>query len=301
MVGALFILACMSSINHQPYVVPERLLPKSLPVLQIARHLTFFFLDAPFILPLVAVFLPVLWRSTFLNLFKMKVSPSIVMKIDMFSPVSGQSSPVVRRTVIGRRFPGKDGSVGDHGFARQDGTGAGEFAVVGGEAYECQNRNEDDELDEVGGVGVGEELPEEHEDGLADGDGPDGAVEVAALGTLAKGGAADAGELAESAEEEDQEAERRVGVVVDLLEVPGAGDDGDAEAREVEQGEAEGGIPGEGVADAAVEGVGLVFVEAKDVGTWFGAGKASAEGSDAGGNQDDSEPDEIARVHAVGE
>ena len=33
----------------------------------------------------------------------------------------------------------------------------------------------------------------------------------------------------------------------------------------------------------------------------FGAGKAAAEGGDAGGNQDDSEPDEIALVHAVGE
>ena len=89
--------------------------------------------------------------------------------------------------------------------------------------------------------------------------------------------------------------------MVDLLEVPGAGDDGDGETREVQQGEAEDGVPGEGVADATVERVGLVFVEAKNVGVWFGAGKASAECGDAGGNHDDSEPDEIAAVHAVGE
>jgi Dolichyl-phosphate-mannose-protein mannosyltransferase len=61
--GALFIFACMEWLKHQPYVVPEHLLPKSFPVLQIVRHLTLFFLDAPFlILPLFAVFLPVLWR-----------------------------------------------------------------------------------------------------------------------------------------------------------------------------------------------------------------------------------------------
>ena len=156
-----------------------------------------------------------------------------------------------------------------------------------GEAYKGERSEEDNELGEVGGAGVGEEFPEQHEDRLADGDGPDGAVEIAALCALAEGGAADAREFAEGAKCEDQEAERGVGVVVDLLEVPGAGDDGDGEAGEVEQGEAEDGVPGEGVADAAVERVGLVFVEAQDVGTGFGAGKASAEGGDAGGDEDD--------------
>ena len=61
--GALFIFACMTWLKHQPYVVPERLLPKSFAALEIARHLSFLFLDAPFlILPLFAIFLPVLWR-----------------------------------------------------------------------------------------------------------------------------------------------------------------------------------------------------------------------------------------------
>ncbi len=72
-----------------------------------------------------------------------------------------------------------------------------------GEAYEGEGADEDYELDEVGDAGVGEEFPEEHEDGLADGDGPDGAVEIAALGAFAEGGAAYAGELAEGSEEED--------------------------------------------------------------------------------------------------
>ena len=157
------------------------------------------------------------------------------------------------------------------------------------------------ELDGVGGAGVGEELPEEHEDGLGDGDGPDGAVEVAALGAFAKGGGSDAREFAEGSEEKDEEAERGVGVVVDLLEVPGAGDDGDGEAGEVEEGEAEDGVPGEGVADAAVEGVGLVFVEAKDVGAGFGAGKAAAESGDAGGDENEGEPEEVGGMKAAGE
>ena len=73
--------------------------------------------------------------------------------------------------------------------------------------------------------------------------------------------------------------------MIDLLEVPAAGDDCDGEAGEVEESEAEDGVPGEGVADAAVERVGLVFVEAKDVGAGFGAGEAAAEGGDAGGDE----------------
>ena len=172
---------------------------------------------------------------------------------------------------------------------------------MGGEAYECQDRDEDDELGEVRGAGVGEDLPEEHKDCLGAGHGPDGAVEVAALGAFAEGGTADTGEFAESAEEEDQDAERGVGVVVDLLEVPGAANYGDDKPGQVEEGKAQDGVPGKGVADAAVERVGLVFVEAQYVGAGFCAGKASAEGGDAGSNQDDSEPDKIARVHAVRE
>ncbi len=89
--------------------------------------------------------------------------------------------------------------------------------------------------------------------------------------------------------------------MVDLLEVPGAGGDRDGEAGEVEESKAEDGVPGEGVADAAVEGVGLVFVEAEDVGTGLGAGKASAKGGDAGCDENEREPDEIAAVHAVSE
>ena len=36
------------------------------------------------------------------------------------------------------------GLVGDHGFAGEDGAGAGEFAAVGGEAYEGEGREEDE-------------------------------------------------------------------------------------------------------------------------------------------------------------
>ena len=78
------------------------------------------------------------------------------------------------------------------------------------------------------------------------------------------------------------DAEREVGVVVDLLHVPDAGEAGDDEAGEVEQGEVEHGVPGEGVADAAVEGVGLVLVKAEDIGTGFRAGQLTVEAGDAG-------------------
>ena len=50
---------------------------------------------------------------------------------------------------------------------------------------------------------MGEEFPEQHEDGLADGDGPDRAVEVAALRAFAEGGGFDAREFGEGPEEKD--------------------------------------------------------------------------------------------------
>jgi hypothetical protein len=83
---------------------------------------------------------------------------------------------------------------------------------------------------------------------------------------------------------------------VDLLQVPGAGEDGDDEAGEVEQGEAEDGVPGEGVADAAVEGVGLVLVEAKDVGAGFGSGRLPRRAAMPVPRRTSGEPEEVGGV-----
>src|SRR5271157_2053918 len=161
-------------------------------------------------------------------------------------------------------------SVRDHEFSGEDGAGAEEFAAVGQESHEQENRNIDGELDPVGGLdgncGVGEGFPKDQKDGLGGGDGPDGAVEVAALSAFAFGGRADAGEHAEGSEEKNEGAEREVTVVINLLHVPDAGEGGDEEAGEVEEGKVEDGIPGEGVADAAIERIGLVLVETEDVG-----------------------------------
>jgi len=155
---------------------------------------------------------------------------------------------------------GGSDSVGDHGVAGEDGAGAVEFAAVGEVCHEEQDGNVDGELDPVGGCYghrcVGQGFPEDEEDGLGDGDGPDSAVEVAALVALSAGGDADAGKPAAGAEEEDDGAEREVDQPVNLLHVPDAGEGREHEPREVEQGEVEGGVPGKGVADAAVEGVG---------------------------------------------
>ena len=60
---------------------------------------------------------------------------------------------------------------------------------------------------------------------MGGGDGPDRAVEVAALDAFALGGGADAGQLAQDAEQQNEGAERRVGVVVNLLQAPDAGDE----------------------------------------------------------------------------
>ncbi len=62
LLGALFIFACLHWLKHQPYIVPEQLLPKSIHATGIVKAFAFLFLDAPFLLlPLFALFIPVLW------------------------------------------------------------------------------------------------------------------------------------------------------------------------------------------------------------------------------------------------
>ena len=61
--GAVFIFASLHWFSLQPYIQPEHLLPKSIHGFVIAKNFTFLFLDVPFLLlPLFALFLPVLWR-----------------------------------------------------------------------------------------------------------------------------------------------------------------------------------------------------------------------------------------------
>ena len=57
--GALFVFACLRWLKHQPYVVPEHLIFKLISPLHILGQLTYFSLDAPFLLlPAIALFLP---------------------------------------------------------------------------------------------------------------------------------------------------------------------------------------------------------------------------------------------------
>jgi hypothetical protein len=62
--GALFILVCMQWLKHQPYTVPEHLLPPTFPIAHTFAQLLYLFLDAPFLLltPL-ALFLPSIRKS----------------------------------------------------------------------------------------------------------------------------------------------------------------------------------------------------------------------------------------------
>jgi hypothetical protein len=61
--GAVFIFGSLHWFSLQPYIQPEHLVPKSIHGFVIAKNFIFLFLDVPFLLlPLFALFLPVLWR-----------------------------------------------------------------------------------------------------------------------------------------------------------------------------------------------------------------------------------------------
>jgi len=62
--GVLFLFACLEWLKHQPYVIPEHLLPKTFPVAHLLGQFAYLFLDAPFLLlPLFAIFLPEVGRA----------------------------------------------------------------------------------------------------------------------------------------------------------------------------------------------------------------------------------------------
>jgi hypothetical protein len=56
--GAIFIFACMQWLKHQPYSIPEQILPETFPISGTLWILSHFFLEAPLILlPLLGLFL----------------------------------------------------------------------------------------------------------------------------------------------------------------------------------------------------------------------------------------------------
>jgi hypothetical protein len=62
--GAFFIVACLQWLKHQPYNIPEHLLPETFPVAHTIGEFIHTFLDVPFLLlPLFALFLPQIWKA----------------------------------------------------------------------------------------------------------------------------------------------------------------------------------------------------------------------------------------------
>jgi hypothetical protein len=63
-VGVLFIVACLQWLKHQPYSIPEHLLPNTFPIAHTLGEFVHTFLDIPFLLlPLFALFVPQIWKS----------------------------------------------------------------------------------------------------------------------------------------------------------------------------------------------------------------------------------------------
>jgi len=62
--GVIFLLACLHWLSHQPYIFPEHLDLKTFSPVHFLAQLTYFLLDAPFlVLPVLALFLPNLRKA----------------------------------------------------------------------------------------------------------------------------------------------------------------------------------------------------------------------------------------------
>jgi hypothetical protein len=62
--GVLFIVVCLQWLKHQPYSIPEHVLPDIFPVAHTIGEFVHTFLDVPFLLlPIFALFLPQIWKA----------------------------------------------------------------------------------------------------------------------------------------------------------------------------------------------------------------------------------------------
>ena len=83
LLGALFIFTCLHWLKHQPYIVPEHLLPKSIHGPEVLKTFFFVFLDTPFLLlPLFVLFLPALSKR---NRFSLAVVLVILVAYTLIS------------------------------------------------------------------------------------------------------------------------------------------------------------------------------------------------------------------------
>src|SRR5579864_369809 len=174
-----------------------------------------------------------------------------------------------------------------------------EAAEPGEISSQRQDAGECHQLDGVRRTRARQQLPQDAEHGLRYADRPHRSVEIAALVTLTFGRWLHAWQHAERAGDPYAERQRKVGVTVDLPQVPLTGDDRDHQANQIERRKNSDRAPGEGVADAPVERVGLVFGEAQDVGFRLNAGKFTAQSGNTGTGQYDPEPRGHAPVEAV--
>src|SRR5271170_6490707 len=130
-------------------------------------------------------------------------------------------------------------SVGNHQLAGQDGASSRQTAKGGGDTHPDKNCAVDSELHNIGSVGAGECLPENKQDSLRSGHGPDGSIEITALPALSLSRAANTRQDTKSSQSEDKDQKRRVSVSVDLLHVPLARGCGHHQTGQIEQREIE--------------------------------------------------------------
>src|SRR5688572_6947000 len=132
-------------------------------------------------------------------------------------------------------------------------------------ADEPEDADEYGQLEEVEGSRLRQDAPHQPEYRLRPANGPDRSVKVPALVTFAFRRRLDTRQLAQSAEQPNRSRQREVGTPINLLEIPLARDNGDDQARGIQDREGDHLAPRERVADTPVKRVGPIFGEANDV------------------------------------
>jgi Family of unknown function (DUF5924)/Protein of unknown function (DUF2914) len=189
--------------------------------------------------------------------------------------------------------------VGDRELTGNDRPGARQPSEAGEVPDEGEYADEHRELECVGAARVRQHLPQQPEHRLGDRHRPDGAVEVAALVSFTLRGRLDTRQSTEGAERPNGPREREISQVVDLPQVPTAGDDRHQQPGDVQRRESNCFTPRKRVADTAVKRVRLVLREPDDVRAGLHAGQAAAQARDAGGGHHGAEPQRHPVIEAV--
>src|SRR5580698_3623272 len=143
-----------------------------------------------------------------------------------------------------------------------------------------------------------QQLPQDAQHRLRDARRPYRAVEIAPFVALPFGGRLHARQQTHGPQRPNQDGQRKIAISINLLQSPGARCNRYCQPGEIQHRERDHDAPGEGVADTAIQRIRFVLDETDNVGPRLHAGQTAPQSGDAGSENHQAQPDQLALIEA---